>query len=172
MKEHCSSTRTFAFTPHPTHGIALYALEVPADGAPTRFVDAVRAAAELPSDLRKRLEGRPVLNVYDFRRGDDRPIRVDEVDPRSPRCMLPVLGRHPHTGEEVVMANQLHSDSLVGVSPAESRAILADLFAVLYDERCIFEHRWHVGDLVLWDNIALQHGRRDIPIDEARTLSA
>mgnify|MGYP006197487709 CR=1 FL=1 len=33
-----------------------------------------------------------------------------------------------------------------------------------------FAHRWRVGDLVIWDNVALQHGRRDIPKHEARTL--
>ena len=46
----------------------------------------------------------------------------------------------------------------------------AATFRVLYAEDNIYEHRWTVGDLVLWDNIALHHGRRDIPVHEARTL--
>ena len=160
----------FAFTHSPVLGIALHALEVPRDGAPTRFADAARAAAALPSDLRQRLDGHDVLNVYDFHHGDDRPMRLEDVDPRSPRCRVPVVGRHPRTGVEVVMANELHTDSVVGVSPAESRALLDDLFAVLYDREHVLEHRWSVGDLVLWDNIALHHGREQIPLDEPRTL--
>ena len=68
------------------------------------------------------------------------------------------------------MANEMHTDHIVGVSRPESDALLADLFAVLYDDANTLEHRWTAGDLLLWDNIALHHGRRDIPRDEQRTL--
>jgi taurine dioxygenase len=160
----------FAFTAAPVEGIALHALEVPGEGSPTRFADTVRGAAALPADLRARLMGRSVVNVYDFRHGDDRRMRLSDVDPRSPRWAHSVLGRHPRTGEEVVLANELHSDHLVGVSSAESEALLKDLFAVLYDGAHVLEHRWSVGDLVLWDNVALHHGRPDFPKQARRTL--
>lgn len=160
----------FAFAREPVDAICLHALEVPADGAPTRFADVTRAAAALPADLRARLEGKTVLNVYDFHRPDDRPMRLAEVDLRSPRHEHPVLSRHRRTGEEVVLANELHTDHIVGLSRAESDAVLADLFAVLYDPAHILEHHWQVGDLVLWDNVALQHGRPDFTKEEARTL--
>jgi taurine dioxygenase len=160
----------FAFTPSPVLGISLHALEVPADGAPTRFADAVRAAASLPEDLRRRLQGREVLNVYDFYRPDDQPMRIDEVDPRSPRCAQAVIGHHPRTGAEVIFANELHTDHVIGVPPRESDALLSDLFDVLYDDDYVYEHRWEVGDLILWDNITLHHGRHDIGRDEPRTL--
>ena len=133
-------------------------------------MDAVRAASALPAGLRARLEGRSVLNVYDFQRPDDRPMRLIEVDPRSPRHEHPVLGRHRRTGAEVVLANELHTDHVVGLPKAESDALLADLFAVLYDREHVLEHHWRVGDLVLWDNVALQHGRPVPPGVEPRTL--
>ena len=160
----------FAFTAHPVQVIALHALELPADGSTTLFADAVRAAAMLPNELRDRLRDRRVLNVYDFDARNDRPMRLADAAAGSPTCEHPILGRHPLRGEEVVMANEMHSDSIMGVPPAESRALLDDLFAVLYDPSNIYEHQWHVGDLVLWDNVALHHGRRDIPVDEPRTL--
>lgn len=160
----------FAFTPSPTQAIALHALEVPADGAPTLFADAVNAVRLLPADLRDRLAGRRVVNLYDFHRPDDRPMRLAEADPRSPRCEHPVMASHPRTGGEVVMANELHTDHIVGLPRAESDALLADLFAVVYDGANVYEHCWTVGDLVLWDNVALHHGRRTIPLDEPRTL--
>ncbi len=160
----------FAFTPWPVWGISLHALDLPARGSSTLFADAVRAAAELPPDLRARLDGREVVNVYDFHRPDDQRMRLDEVDPRSPRCRVPALGRHPRTGQEVIFANELHTDHVVGLPADESEAVLADLFDVLYDDRHCYEHRWELGDLLLWDNISLHHGRRDIPRDEPRTL--
>ena len=33
------------------------------------------------------------------------------------------------------------------------------LFAILYDEANVYHHHWRQDDLVIWDNIALQHGR-------------
>ncbi len=160
----------FAFTAAPVDAICLHALEMPAEGAPTRFADAVAAARALPPDLRARLVGREVLNVYDFRQSDDRPHRLATDDDRSPRCAKPVLGLHPRTGVEVVLTNELHADHIIGVPRAESAALLADLFAVLYDQSNCYEHNWEVGDVVLWDNVALHHGRPGFPASAARTL--
>ena len=92
------------------------------------------------------------------------------VDAAVHRGEHPVLAPHPRTGDEVVMANQMHSDSIVGLPAAESDALLRDLFAVLYDESNVLRYDWSVGDLVLWDNIAVQHGRPDFPVDQPRTL--
>jgi taurine dioxygenase len=160
----------FAFTHAPVTAISLHALDVPDDGAPTLFANAVRAAELLPDDLRRRLMGRTVVNLYDFRLPDDEPMRIANADPRAPRCEHPVIGVHPASGAPVVMANEMHTDHIVGVPRAESDALLADLFAVLYDAGNIYEHRWRVGDLLLWDNVALHHGRRVIPTDQPRTL--
>lgn len=160
----------FAFTVAPVDAISLHAVDVPAGGAPTLFANAVHAARALPLDLRTRLAGRRVLNIYDFHLPNDHPMRVTEAHPRSPRCEHPVIGVHSRTGAPVVMANEMHTDHVVGVPAAESRALLTDLFAVLYADENVLEHRWQTGDLVLWDNVALHHGRRDIPRDEPRTL--
>jgi taurine dioxygenase len=111
-----------------------------------------------------------VLNVYDFHRPDDRPMRIDDVDPRSPRSAHPVIGRHPRSGAPVIFANELHTSHVIGVPARESSALLRDLFDVLYDDDHVYEHRWLAGDLILWDNIALHHGRHDIARDEPRTL--
>ena len=68
------------------------------------------------------------------------------------------------------MANAMHTDSIVGLPEAESEALLADLFAVLYDDSNIHVHEWTIGDLVVWDNVALHHVRGDLATDEPRTL--
>jgi taurine dioxygenase len=160
----------FAFTRMPVQAISLHALEIPSSGAPTLFADARRAAALLPADLRSRLEGRRVFNLYDFSAPGDRTMRRDSVRPGSPGYEHPLLAPHPSTGAEVVMANEMHSDSIVGLPPAESDALLRDLFAVLYDDSNVLRYDWSVGDLVLWDNIAVHHARPDFPEDEPRTL--
>lgn len=160
----------FAFTAHPVWFLSLHAIEMPADGSPTIWADAMAAVDLLPRTLRERLGTLQVLNCFDLLVDGDRRMRVADIDPRSPRTVHPVLAPHPRLGRPVVMANAMHTDSIVGLPEAESEALLADLFAVLYDESNRYEHRWSVGDLVVWDNVALQHARGDIGTGEARTL--
>lgn len=157
-----------AFTPSPVEALCLHAIEVPDDSGPTQF--ARTAAAVLPHDLRTRLDGLQVLNTYDFRLPDDRPMKVADVDPRSPRHEHLALSPHPRTGATIVMASELHTDSIVGLARTDSDALLAELFDILYDQANVYEHRWVPGDLLLWDNLALQHARPNPPADQARTL--
>jgi taurine dioxygenase len=160
----------FAFTEVPTTAICLHALDVPDQGAPTVFADAARAAAVLPESLRARLVGRRVRNAYDVTSMDEAPVRHRRLHPDAPSFEHPVLAPHPRSGVEVVMANEQHSLAIVGLPQPESDALLADVFALLYDPANLYEHRWQVGDLLLWDNVAVQHGRPDFPRQEARTL--
>lgn len=46
---------------------------------------------------------------------------------------------------------------------AESDELLASVEAVLYESGLIYTHRWKSGDLVVWDNIAVQHARGPVP---------
>ncbi len=43
-----------------------------------------------------------------------------------------------------------------------SDQLLDEVFALLYAEHEIDEHRWNTGDLVVWDHFALQHARGDL----------
>jgi taurine dioxygenase len=160
-----------AFTPEPHPGLCLYAVDVPVDGCPTRFANAARAAALLPPALRARLVGREALHVYDLvaKRGDRR-YRDADLDPRNPRQGHPVLKRDPLAGTDVLYVSEMQTDRVEGLAADESDAVLAELFAVLYAPDNVYEHPWTVGDLVLWDNLALQHGRGDVLDDAPRTL--
>lgn len=160
----------FAFTSDPVRFLSLHALEVPSDGSPTIWADATAAVDRLPRDLRARLDGLQVCNCFDLLTDGDHRMRLADIDPRSPRTVWPVIAPHPRTGRPVVMANAMHTDSIAGLPETESEALLADLFAVLYDDSNLYEHRWSVGDLIVWDNIALQHARGDLGSDEPRTL--
>jgi taurine dioxygenase len=160
-----------AFTPEPHPGICLYALTMPPGGCPTRFASAARAAERLSPALRARLARREGLHVYDLiaKRGDRR-YRDHDTDPRCPRQRHPVLLRNPRSGRDVLYVSEMQTDSIVGLPPDESDALLAELFGFLYAPDNVYEHRWAVGDLVMWDNLAVQHGRGEVPDDHERTL--
>ena len=160
-----------AFTPEPLTAISLYALEVPGGGTSTSFADATRAEHHMPPELRAAVAGRTALHCYPLTeaRGDER-YRVANLDEGAPRAEHPVLWAHPVTGETILYVNAMQTDSIVGLAEPESEALLSQLWAVLYEPGNVYRHDWRVGDLVVWDNLAVQHGRGDVRPGDGRTL--
>ena len=60
---------------------------------------------------------------------------------------------------------------IVDVSPQESEELLESLFGYLYNPEYLFHHDWRNHDLVIWDNLAVQHARPNVEQDgPPRTL--
>ena len=53
--------------------------------------------------------------------------------------------------------NEAHTSHIVGLPAEESTALLAELYAHIVRPEFRYEHRWRAGDLLMWDNIAVQH---------------
>jgi taurine dioxygenase len=60
--------------------------------------------------------------------------------------------------------------SILGLAQPESDALLDTLFQALYEPTNVYEHEWHDGDLVIWDNLAVQHARQKVDESAPRTL--
>jgi len=154
------------FSPEPILGISLHALEV--GDTSTVFANARQAYARLDSELRSRVDGRDALHVFAL----DLAARNRDADVAAiyPRTAHPVVRHHPVTGEPILFVCRNQTDSIAGLSPDGSEALLASLFEVLYDPAHVLEHHWRVGDVVIWDNLAVQHGRADIATHGPRVL--
>ena len=59
---------------------------------------------------------------------------------------------------------------LEGFAPQESTALLEQLFDHAERPEFIYEHIWRAGDLVMWDNRCVTHGRTTFPRDQERIL--
>jgi taurine dioxygenase len=160
----------FAFTHEPVRALSLYALVVPEGGAPTVFADAVGVLDRVPTALRLELDHRSVVNVYDFSGPTDRRMRERDLPPGSPIVERPLVGEHRLLGVPVVNANAMHTDRIVGLPEPESEALLAELFAHLYAPENTFVLDWTVGDVAVWDNLALQHHRPAFPHAAPRSM--
>jgi taurine dioxygenase len=155
-------------TPEPLVGISLHAIDVDERSSPTLFVDAVAAAAALPEAMRTRLDGLHVMNLWPMQLAVRQ--RREAAPENWPGTAHPVLKPHPRTGEPILYLNASHSDRIVELSAGESESLIQELFARLYDPANRYEHRWRRGDLIVWDNLALQHARPPVPHGVARTL--
>ena len=167
----------FAFTPNPMLGLSLYAVELAAGAAPTRFASSARACTVIADEVRERLCDLEVVHVVDSVKGrDNRCTRLDEVGGRDapldvfPRCTRPAIWVHPVLGVPLLFVLQQQASHFEGWSCADSDELLNAAFAALYDPANVYEHHWRVGDFVVWDNLALQHGRPANPNTVRRSL--
>ncbi len=146
----------------------LYAVEIPSTGGHTIFSNQYAVYDALPDRLRGRLEGREAHNAYEFGTMIKTKDRYDAPETRS--AMHPVFRRHEETGRLAMFVNELMTEEIAGLPPAESRAILREIFALQREPRFLYEHVWQVGDLVMWDNRCTLHARTDYPREQRRLL--
>ena len=151
-----------AYTQHPFDALSLHALDVVDDASSTVFVSAEDAADSLPASLAARLEGREqemIAPHYTM-------VAERTCDQRNPeaqkRGIMPTFYTNPHNGRRVLWVSEMNSVQLLGMEWEASRDLLHEVFGHLYDKSRVFEHRWRKGDIVIWDNIALQHERGDL----------
>ena len=155
----------------PFQVLSLYGVQVEPPSAPTTFVSGVAAWRTLPDDLRARVEGLSALHTAgEVRRGDLTDVLVSTVE-HPPTTIAPIGRRHPRTGETILYVCEQMTKEIVGLPRDESEALLEELFAHLYDPASRWDQDWRERDLVVWDNLAMQHARQNVTTEgPARTL--
>ena len=156
---------------------ALYALEVPErDGTVmgnTSFASTLAAYEALSDKARRRVASLRNVHSYRYYREKNRRAQreeqarggraVDEHAPSEaqwltvPDVELPLVRTHPVTGRKGLFVNEAHTSRIVGVPPEEGAALLAELCAHVVQPEFRYEHVWRAGDLLMWDNAAVQH---------------
>ncbi len=151
--------------------LSLYGVEVDQPAVPTTFVSATHAWTTLPDALRQRVAGLRVLHTAgEVRRGDLSDVLVTVVE-APPSTITSVGHPHPRTADTILYACEQMTREVVGMAPDESENLLEELFDHLYAPSAQFHHEWRTDDLVVWDNVAIQHARRNVAADgPTRTL--
>ena len=152
----------------PYSATILYAIELPASGGATRFADMYGAYDALPAATQLRIEGAKVLQVHEYNRLERPSPEAERTD--ALQFIHPAVITHPDTGRKALYVNRLMSARVVGLEPAESEALLGELFDCSEDPARILSHQWRPGDLVRWDNRCTIHGRADFPETARRIL--
>jgi taurine dioxygenase len=162
----------YSFTPLPVQGIVLYAVELPPQGTSTWYANGALAAATLPDDLRRDVEGRTATHTLGtFGPGmEGARTREHELSPHAIRHQHPILRTHPRTGETVLFITDLHVEHIDGLDAEASDRLIGALLEHLYQPAHVYEHRWTVDDFVVWDNETLQHMRTDISNEKPRSF--
>ncbi len=155
-----------AFHEEPLMATVLYAVELPSEGGNTLFSNMYAAYETLSADDQETLCRYRAMNAYDYGAMTRRGRAAED----SPHAVHPVIRTHPETGRKVVYVNKLMTEEIVDLDPAESDATLERLFALAENRDFIYEHKWRLGDILIWDNRCTQHARTDFPPDQIRYL--
>ena len=109
----------------PSAAAMLYGIELPSKGGNTIFANMYAAWDSLPQSSRQQLEHSRAVNVYDYDNAATQ--RSESVRADAPRATHPVARTHPATGRKALYVNRLMTESIVGLPPAQSRAVLDQL---------------------------------------------
>ncbi|MEZ4292142.1 MAG: TauD/TfdA family dioxygenase [Myxococcota bacterium] len=160
-----------AFMDDPIELISLYGEEVPPGCVGTTFVNARAGAAELPASLRERVARHRARHAIDPAAEASRiAIEAGPLADDLPHAWHPILRTCRRTGDPILYVSEQQTDRIEGLEQDEGRALLAELFAHLAQPHLRYDHAWRAGDLVLWDNVALQHARGALTADVPRSL--
>ena len=169
----------YAYDPTPIPGISMYGALVEGDVTPTCFANSALVLQRLPPALVERLRDLEATHACFLQRLDAPDQRSKEPDPLIRRGEPGWGPEHYWTHHPAIFANAFgidtlflclqHTDRLIGLPRGESDALLEEVYAQLYAPDHVYAHLWRPDDLLIWDNLTVQHARPE-PVDAPRTL--
>ena len=158
------------FFRHPLKASCLHAIEAPSAGGDTLFADSHAAYEHLPATLKARIADLSSLQLFDYSGDYNRRTLARDAPADAPRCWHPLVREDPDSGATVLFAHMHTTAAISGLTDAEADALMEELAGYIADPAIGYRHVWRPGDVLLWNNIALQHARTDFDAREKRTL--
>jgi alpha-ketoglutarate-dependent taurine dioxygenase len=152
------------YTDVPIKAICLHAIALPEAGTSTTFVSGVAAWAKLTAERQDDLASLTLRHLHI--------PNMPEYNWPNFVAEHPVRLQHPRTGQPILFVTEHHADRILELDETRSKALLEELFAHIYAPERRYEHQWQLDDLLMWDNLAVQHARtkKSEPSEGARAL--
>jgi taurine dioxygenase len=142
----------------PPMGSILRMFVVPPEGGDTLFASMYAAYDALSSRMKAYLEGVSAIHEgAPYYRDVNRIIGRDDRGKVYPVAEHPVVRTHPVSGRRALYVNSMFTTQLVGVSRAESDAVLRFLFDHVQNPAFQCRFRWRPNSIAFWDNRCTQH---------------
>jgi taurine dioxygenase len=172
--------RDTAYTPDICKGAMLRMVEVPARGGETLFADTALAYADLPAEMKTRLDGlefvaslrlspmeqtrpgafwktvRPATEAEDPH-GPRVNVDDEAAKARYPSVIHPAVLTHPESGRKCIFISPTYVDEFLGLETCESDALLVWLVEHMTGPRYVYKHSWSPNDAIVWDNRRFMH---------------
>lgn len=155
----------WSFQPQPPSATILYAIEVPEAGGDTAFANMAVAYDTLSDEMKQQVAGLTALHSATLPYGANG--LYSKVNPAGMTIRTsaegdevyahPLVRVHPATGRPMLFCNPTYTIGIEGMDDAESRPLLASLYAHSTRLEFTCRVRWQPGTLTMWDNRAVMH---------------
>lgn len=156
-----------AYDADPATTTMLYARKVPELGGETRVVDMKAAYDDLDAETKQRIDGLTAKHLYGARSGRDGEEPTMTLNKAqsaaTPPTLHPLVRPHSITGEKALYGVAGTAYSIEGMEQDEAEQLIWNLKAHCLQEQYIYEHKFTVGDIALWDTQMTLHSAK--PID-------
>ena len=141
----------------------LHGKQIPATGGDTAFVSTALAYEGLSPKFQELLDGLEAVHDYgslyelSWQRGHDTGSLVADALEKGLIHSHPVVREHSVTGRKWLTVNTVYTRFIRGVGPLEAKMLLDLLLRHMQKPEFAFRHHWSEGDLLIWDQQAVQH---------------
>ncbi len=166
-------------TDHTNHELppkctVLFAVELPKVGGDTGILNTRAAFDALPDDYKRKLDGLKTLNVFQGRaamRKSTKQVTEEDAKKYADPMEQPLIRTHPETGKKAVYFHSVKVDTIIGMTPEDTRDLLKDVLDRINQPEFIYRHQWKSGDMLIWDNrCAMHQAYYDYDTSQPRTL--
>lgn len=141
------------YTDEPIKAICLQAIALPERPTSTTFVSNFAAWKHLSPQQQWALEGLTLRHVHIS--------KVAEYDWPPFIAEHPMKFPHPRNGRPLLLCTEHHAERVLELDEDESKALIEELFAHQYAPGRQYDHVWQLDDVIMLDNLAVQHARRE-----------
>lgn len=142
-----------------------------AEGGQTEFANTYAAYDALPDDEKAYLETLQVVHTMQaamFPAVPDAPVEQMQKWFTYPERVHPLVWRHKSGRKSLALSTS--ASHVVGLHPADSRALLDRLIAHTTQPQFVYRHVWRMGDVLIWDNTGTIHRVRPYDANSGREL--
>ncbi len=157
---------------HPPRGAVLYAVEIPLEGGNTYFANMYAAYDALPEALRARAEDRVAIHDASHNSAGMRRKGYQKISDvrETPGARQPLIRTDAGSGRRALFLGRRPRSYVLGLEVEDSEALLDALWAHATEERFTLCHEWRIGDVLMWNNLAVLHRRDAFDPDARRRL--
>ena len=147
-----------SYLPIPCVGALLHGVEVSRSGGETQFTNMYSVYDAMPAALKQRIAGRKARHNFENMH-TLKPLKpmTDAERAAVPPVWHPLVRKHPVSGRTSLYISPIYNDEVEGLSPADSRALIAELADFAGRPEFVYSHSWETDDVVMWDNRCTMH---------------
>ena len=147
-----------SYLPIPCVGALLHGVEISRSGGETQFTNMYLVYDALPATLKQRIQGRKARHNFENMH-TLKPLKpmTDAERAAVPPVWHPLVRKHPVSGRTSLYISPIYNDEVEGLSPADSRALIAELADFAARPEFVYSHSWETDDVVMWDNRCTMH---------------